>query len=69
MIIRDNNKIRMKLKFDTTKEITGTIKIKETNQEVLIPIKTTKIQKNQHSLKIEYQIEEQKFLYQVEEIK
>ena len=47
----------------------GKILIKGIQEEVIIPIKTTKINKNKNNLQLEYQIEDQKFFYQVEEIK
>lgn len=68
-IIRENKKIRMELKFDIKKETSGKILIKGIQKEVIIPIKTTKINKNNNNLQLEYQIEDQKFFYQVEEIK
>ena len=68
-IIRENKKIRMELKFDIKKETLGKILIKEIKEEVIIPIKTTKINKNNKNLQLEYQIEDQRFFYQVEEIK
>lgn len=68
-IIRENKKIRMELKFDIKKETSGKILIRGIQKEVIIPIKTTKINKNNNNLQLEYQIEDQKFFYQVEEIK
>ena len=47
----------------------GTITIKENNQIIEIPIETKNIKRKGNDIRIEYQIEDEVFIYQVKEEK
>ena len=56
-LIRENNELNMIYHFNTAKETISNIMIKEINRTVKLPIKTTKIKKEQKSIEIEYEID------------
>ncbi len=66
ILIRENDNYKMIFHFNDNQ---GTIITKENNISIDIPIKTNKIERKEKDIIIEYIIEEEKFLYQVEEEK
>ena len=63
---RDNKELKMVYNF---KKKQGTITIKENNQIIEIPIETKNIKRKGNDIRIEYQIEDEVFIYQVKEEK
>jgi len=63
---RDNKELKMVYHFNNNQ---GTITIKENNQIIEIPIETKSIKRNGNDIRIEYQIEDDIFIYQLEEEK
>lgn len=68
-LIRDNNELRMNYIFKENEGTTGTITIKEYNKNIDVVIKTNKVELNNNNISIEYEIENNKFIYRLEEIK
>ena len=67
-LTRINEDLRLDYIFDNNKETKGLIKVHELNKELPLTIKTEKIEKNKNNIRIDYSIENDKFLYQIEEI-
>lgn len=67
-LIRINEELRMDFIFDKNKTTQGTITIKELDKDLKVSIKTNKIEKENNNVLIEYSMEEDKFLYRIEEI-
>ena len=65
-LFRENNELRMDYSFNSGK---GNIFIKGLNKKLNIKIKTKKIERKINIIEIEYVIENNNFLYKVEEIK
>ena len=63
---RDNKELKMVYNF---KKKQGKITIKENNQIIEIPIETKNIKRKGNDIRIEYQIEDEVFIYQVKEEK
>lgn len=68
-LIRENSEFRMEYIFVKNKTTLGTILLKENNKKIEIPIKTEEIIKNNNNIKIKYEIDKNKFIYEIEEIK
>lgn len=68
-LIRENNEIRINYPFSLKKKTIGTIELKDLNQTIEVNIKTNKIKINNNDIEINYTIDNQNFIYQVEEIK
>ena len=68
-LIRENNELYMKYIFNEKKETDGIIDIKELNRKILLKIKTKKYRINNNIINIEFEIENDIFTYEIEEIK
>lgn len=67
-LTRINEDLRMDYIFDNKNNTTGTIKVHELNKELPLTIKTINLEKENNNIKIDYSIENDQFLYQIEEI-
>ena len=65
-LYRENDSIRMNYNF---KEEQAFIELKDYNRKMQVPLKTRKYEKKDNDVKIEFLIDNQLFLYQVEERK
>ena len=65
-LIRENNELNMKYIFNENELTKGYIYIKELNQDLELDIKTKLIEKESNRYKIEYMIEEDTFIYEIE---
>lgn len=68
-LLRENNKLRMNYNFNNHHKTTGSLTIKELNSTTSINIKTNHIKRKDNDIVIKYQIDDEEFLYQIEEIK
>ena len=68
-ISRETKDLIIKYPFSLKKKTIGTIEYKKINQLFKVEIKTKKIKRNNNDIEIVYEIENQTFKYQVEEIK
>ena len=68
-LTRENDKMKMYYLFQKDKETLGKIKIKEYDKNIDIKIKTKKLERKKNNIEIIYIIENEKFLYKIEEIK
>lgn len=64
-LIRENNEITLKYIFDESKTTKGNIMVKELNQELALDIKTNKIEKENNRYKVEYEVENNVFYYEL----
>jgi len=69
ILIRENKEFKMEYLFDINKITKGTFLLKENNQIIEIPINTKELVKNKNNIKIKFEIENNQFLYEIEEIK
>ena len=67
-IINETEETRLEIAFNE-KETIGKLLYKPTNTKMNLDIKTKRIIKNNYNIEIEYEIEEQKYVYRIEEIK
>mgnify|MGYP007069847129 CR=1 FL=1 len=68
-LVRKNNELEMEYLFDENQETLGKIKIIELEKKLEIIIKTNKIRRNSWNIRVEFQIENNPFIYEIEEIK
>lgn len=68
-LTRENNEMKMSYLFQKNKETIGTIKIKEYYRSLDIKIKTIKLERKNNNIEIKYIVENEEFLYKIEEIK
>lgn len=68
-LIRNNEELYMKYIFNPKKETTGIIKIKSLKKDLNILIKTNKYKEEDNNIYIEYEIEKEKFIFGIEEIR
>ncbi len=66
---RENDELKMRYLFSNRKKTIGTIAIKELAKTLNIQISTKKIKRKDYNIEIEFQIEENDFLYKIEVIK
>lgn len=65
---RESNHVRMFYQFDIKKLTTGTIFVKELNQQLSVKLRTTKLIRNLNNISIKYQMEEESYQYKIEVI-
>jgi len=65
-LTRSNNELNMEYTFDIENTTYGLIKVKELKQKLEIPIKTNKLSINDKNIKVEYIIENEKYMYYLE---
>lgn len=68
-LIRENDTLRMEYFFDNLENTIGTIYLKELKRTINIDIETTKLEKINNNINIEYKIDNDIFRYRIEEIK
>ena len=68
-LVRENDELRMDYLFDVSKETSGTIKVKEYNKDIYVPLITKKLERKNNDIEVQYNIDDKVFLYKVEEIK
>lgn len=68
-LARENKDIKMNYVFSLEYLTQGTILIKAMNKELKLEIQTSLLRRNQNNLNIEYTIENEKFIYRIEEVK
>lgn len=66
-LTRENNELLLKYRYSDISE--GTIYIKELDREIKVNIKTIKLERKENDIKINFMIENNIFLYEIEEIK
>ncbi len=66
-LVRENNELRMDYVFDMNKKTDGIITIKEFNKKLSVPIITNKLERKNNNIEIEFKVEDNLFLYKVEE--
>lgn len=66
---RENKDLKMIYNFDKNKETRGCIKIKELNKEINLSINTEELNINKINIFIDFKVEENHFIYRIEEIK
>ena len=65
-LIRENDELTMKYIFSENELTKGYIYIKELNQDLELDIKTKLIEKDSNKYKVEYIVEEETFVYEIE---
>ena len=65
ILIRDNDDLHMIYDFNNKK---GTILIKEFEREIEVVIENIDIEKNKNNIKVNYSIENNDFIYELEEL-
>ena len=68
-LIRENTVFRMEYVFDKTKSTTGILEIKELNQKIILSIQTNQLERKKNDITITYKVEENVFIYHLEEVK
>lgn len=66
-LTRKNNNLRLRYPFVLDKETLGEVEIKELNKKIKVKIKTKKIEKKERSIRIEFSVEKEDFIYYIEE--
>ena len=65
---RENNQLKMNYYFDLENNTKGILYIKELQKEMELSIITKEITKDNNNIKIEFYIEDNHFLYYIEEV-
>ena len=65
-LIRENNELTMKYSFNENELTKGYIYVKDLDHNLELDIKTKLIEKESNRYKIEYMIEEDTFIYEIE---
>lgn len=65
---RESETLKMKYEFQLNKKTKGIIEMKELNKKIEVEINTKKINKEGNNIEIEYSIENQSFLYRIEDV-
>lgn len=65
-LIRENNQMKMLYYFDNKEE--SSILVKEYDRSIKLLINTISIKKEKNNLEVNYKIDEEEFLYRIEEI-
>ncbi len=69
ILVRENKDIRMEYTFIKKKTTEGIIYLKDYNKEIRILINTKKIDKKDNNIKIQYKVDNNEFIYEIEVIK
>ena len=67
-LYRETKEYILRYPFIKGKETDGTIELKENKIEIKVPIKTKKLERKNHNIELEYQLDENNIQYCVEEI-
>ncbi len=68
-LVRENKDLIMNYTFIENQKTEGTIKVKEFNKKIKVFIETKEIKKENHDIEIEFIVEDNHFIYRIEEIK
>ena len=68
-LIRENNIFRMEYIFDKIKQTTGVFEIKELNQKIELLVQTNQLERKKNDIKVTFKVEENVFIYHLEEVK
>lgn len=68
-LIRENKDLKMTYIFEKNKKTEGYIIVKEFNKKIYLFIETKQIKINEVNVFIEFEVEDNKFIYRIEEIK
>ena len=68
ILLRENKELRMKYPFDPNRQTTGEIIIKELEKTMKIKIETIKLERKNQNIEIVFKIDENQFLYKIEEV-
>ena len=66
IIKKDNDDIYLELKFDINKPTKNKLVLKRENKEFILDIETKEIIQDQNSIKINYSLNDQDYLYKIE---
>ena len=66
---RETKEIRIRYPFDKKKKTDGTLQVKGSLLEIMLPIKTLKLERKNHNIDLKYQVDGNTIEYCVEEIK
>lgn len=69
ILARENDELRMEYCFNHEEKSIGFIKIKELSKKIELVIKTNKLERKNNNIEVMFQIEDNEFLYKIEEIK
>jgi len=69
VLLRENNEIKMTYKFIKNSKSEGIIFLKDLQKTIVVDLYTTKIEKRANNITVNFLIENNKFLYRIEEIK
>jgi hypothetical protein len=69
LLTRENKELKMRYTFNLKDKTQGSIFIKELNKELNVEIETKKIERKDNNIKIKFIIENDIFLYEIEELK
>ena len=67
-LLRETDQLRITYKFQEQKKTEGIIEIKEYNQNIKVEIHTKKLERKKNNIKLEFKIEQDEFLYCIEEL-
>ena len=68
-LYRETKEIRIRYPFDKKKKTDGTLQVKGSLLEIMLPIKTLKLERKNHNIDLKYQVDGNTIEYCVEEIK
>ena len=67
-LTRTNKDLQMDIIFDLNKETEGIIRIENINKSIPLRVKTNKIERKKNNILIEYMIDNDQFIYRIEEL-
>lgn len=67
-LFRENEELRMDYVFRRNEKTEGTIRVKELNQIIKVPIETKKIERKNNNIEISFIVSDNEFLYKIEEV-
>lgn len=69
ILTRENKDLKMTYNFEENKETEGYIIVKEFNKKIYLSIETKQMKIDETNIFIEFEVEDNKFIYRIEEIK
>ena len=67
-LVRENDELRMDYVFRRNEKTEGTIRVKDLNKIIKIPIETKTLKRKNNNIEIEFLVSEDLFLYKIEEV-
>ena len=68
ILIRENKELKMTYRFSKNNKTEGTIEVKELQKEIKVLIDTKSIKRNNYNIEIVFEIEDNHFIYRIEEL-